>query len=161
MSKKKILLVDDDIDFVQAQSILLEIHGYEIVSANSGQEGFEKVVAEMPDLIILDVNMEREFSGFELHRKIRENKNLIGIPIIMLTGIETYHISHQIIEMYRAMRGVDDFEMNRVLRISNFGDDVAVEYFEEDGKAVYLPLDAFVSKSHVHEKLSEEIKKFV
>jgi len=161
MNKKKILLVDDDIDFVHAQGILLENLGYEITSAKSGKEGYEKIQNETPDLVILDVDMEKEFSGFELHRKIRETKNLIGIPIIILTGIETYHVSNKIIEMYRSMRGNNDFEMNRVLRISDYESDVAVEYYDINGKAIYLLLDSFISKVHVHDKLINEIKKFI
>jgi len=161
MITKKILLVDDDKDFVQAQSIMLKHLGYEIIIANSGKEGYEKIVAEKPQLIILDVNMEKEFSGFEVHKKVRENPDLIDIPIIMLTGIDTYHVSHQIIEMYRSMRGKDDFEMNRVLRISDYNTNVAVEYYDEKGEVVYLPLDAFVSKSNANTLLHEEIKKFI
>lgn len=160
-NKKKILLVDDDKDFVSAQSTLLSYLGHEIIPAYSAKEGYEKVVEHNPDLIILDVNMESEFSGFELHKKIREDKRFIGIPIIILTGIETYHVSHQIIDMYRSMRGNEDFEMNRVLQISNQGRDVAVEYYDEDGKTVYLPLDSFISKSKVTGNLVKEIEKFL
>jgi CheY-like chemotaxis protein len=160
-NKKKILLIDDDKDFVDAQTTLLSYLGHEIVAAYSAKEGFEKVVEHNPDLIILDVNMESEFSGFELHKKIREDKRFVDIPIIIMTGIETYHVSHQIIEMYRSMKNDKDFEVHKVLHISNHGNDVAIEYYDEEGKTVYLPLDSFISKSNVQGNLANEIAKFI
>jgi len=157
--KKTILLIDDDNDFVMAQKALISSLGYDIITANSGADGFLMAKEYHPDLIILDVNMEREFSGFEVHQKIRLDKALINIPIIILTGIETYQIGEQIIDMYRSLRGKDDFEINRVLRITDqLRGEVAVEYFDEDGKAVYLPLDSFISKTNADTHLLKEIQ---
>ena len=89
MKTKKILLVDDDNDFISAQGALLKHAGYEVYLAFSGAEGFIKATEVNPDLVILDVNMETKNSGFELNQKIRTDKDLKNIPIIMLTGIET------------------------------------------------------------------------
>jgi CheY-like chemotaxis protein len=161
MESKKILMVDDDRDFLESQSLMLKHLGYNVVTANGSEEGFEQAKTCNPDLIILDVNMEKKYSGFELHKQIRENKELGQIPIILLTGVVTYSISNQLIDMYREMRGKDDFEINRVLKISDNGSEIAVEYFDEDGKPIYLPLDSFVSKSVVEMKLVDEIKRFL
>ena len=55
--KAKILLVDDDIDFVQATKMVLESKPYEVIVAHEGDEGLRKAREEKPDLIILDVNL--------------------------------------------------------------------------------------------------------
>ncbi|NTV80087.1 MAG: response regulator, partial [Candidatus Aminicenantes bacterium] len=55
----KILLVDDDPDFLEMHKAVLLNHGYEVLTAMSGREGLERVRAEMPDLIILDLMMEK------------------------------------------------------------------------------------------------------
>jgi CheY-like chemotaxis protein len=55
--KKKILLVDDDPDFVEAVRVIVESGGYEVRVAYDGQEGLDAVAEEKPDLIVLDVMM--------------------------------------------------------------------------------------------------------
>ena len=54
---KKVLVIDDDEKTVKFISVALQEHGYETVSAPDGKEGFERVKAEKPDLVILDVMM--------------------------------------------------------------------------------------------------------
>ena len=80
MSSKKILLVDDDLDFSSAISTILSSNGYDVMIANSGIEGYEMAQNFMPDLFILDVNMETKSAGFELNKnyiatKLCENRN--------------------------------------------------------------------------------------
>ena len=159
--KKTIFMVDDDKDFLESQSLILIHHNYHVVSCNSSAVALEKALETKPDLFILDVNMEREFSGFELHQKIRQAPEIKHVPIILLSGIITYSISKHLIDMYREMRSKNDFEINKVLKISDGDNDLAIEYIDEDGKAIILPLDAFVSKSDVNTKLLQEIKKFL
>jgi len=159
--KKTIFMVDDDKDFLESQKVILTHHNFHVETCNSSATALEKAVEINPDLVILDVNMEKEFSGFELHRKFRQNPRLKHVPIIMLTGIVTYSISHHLIDFYREMRTRDDFEISKVLKISDGEKDLAIEYFDEEGNAVVLPLDGFVSKSEVHTKLLNEIHKFL
>lgn len=86
----KILMIDDDKDFVEAVKFILEEKGYEFVFSNDPKEGYEKIKMEKPNLIILDVMMERKASGFILSRKIRKDPEIPGgskVPIIMLTGM--------------------------------------------------------------------------
>ena len=88
MSKKaKILLVDDDVDFVDLNKAVLENGDYEVVAAFSAKEGLEKVIIEMPDLIILDLMMEKHDSGFDFAKKIKANPDYRNIPILMLTSV--------------------------------------------------------------------------
>jgi CheY-like chemotaxis protein len=84
---KKILIIDDDASFVEAQSMLLEARGYSIISAENGTIGFEKAQKEKPDLIILDVMMTSKTEGFNVARSLRDNFETKLIPIVMVTGI--------------------------------------------------------------------------
>jgi two-component system, OmpR family, phosphate regulon response regulator PhoB len=83
---KRVLVVDDDPDVRLFSQTVLEENGYIPVLATNGEEGEEAVKKEKPDLIILDVLMPRE-SGIRLYRKLKTNKKLKDIPIIMLSGI--------------------------------------------------------------------------
>ena len=72
MAGEKIMLVDDDQDFVEVLSMTLEGEGYEVVTAYSGEEARESIPEEMPHLIVLDVMMETETEGFKVARWLRE-----------------------------------------------------------------------------------------
>ena len=91
----KILIIDDDPDIVTAVRLTLESAGHQIVAANSGKEGLEKVKAERPDLIILDVMMETHTEGFQLALKLHspdpssDLKKFKDTPILMLTAIHS------------------------------------------------------------------------
>jgi len=161
MKTKKILLVDDDNDFISAQGALLKHAGYEIYFAFSGAEGFLKAKEVKPDLVILDVNMETQNSGFELNQKIRSDNDLKNIPIIMLTGIETYPISRQSLELYNMMLDSGDFDIRKVLKIQESSNNIAVEYFDENAKPFYLSLDSFVAKGSEKGVLENEIHRFL
>lgn len=83
-TKAKILLVDDDPDFVSATKIVLESK-YEVVTASEGEEGIQKARDEKPDLIILDVIMPVK-DGFSAAEQLKKDPQLAEIPIIMLTS---------------------------------------------------------------------------
>ena len=84
---KKILVVDDDIDFVQPIKRLLEVNQYKVIEARDGKEGIEKACSEKPDLILLDVMMTRLNEGFDTFRELRTNVETKSIPVIMTTSI--------------------------------------------------------------------------
>lgn len=84
--KIRVLLVDDDPDFIEANSIILEASGFEVLTAASGAEGLKKVEEEKPDVVVLDVMMENTDEGFSVARKIRRNLHS-DVPIIMLTSV--------------------------------------------------------------------------
>jgi len=83
----KILVIDDDPDLVEAISTLLESRGFETVSAENGQQGFEKAKKELPDLILLDVMMATKTEGFDIARNLHDDSATKGIPVVMVTGI--------------------------------------------------------------------------
>lgn len=85
--KPKILVVDDDPDFVEATRIILEANGYEVISASDGSEGLLMVREEKPDLVILDVMMSSILDGLNMSWKMQEDPELRNIPILMVTSI--------------------------------------------------------------------------
>ncbi len=88
MSKRnKILLVDDDPDFIEMHKAVLKNHGYTVFTAANGSEGLGKVRAEMPDLIILDLMMEKHDAGFSFSKEIKSDPLFKTIPILMVTSV--------------------------------------------------------------------------
>lgn len=85
MSKGKLLIVDDDKDFVTALSARLESRGFVVVKAFDGKEGLEKAYTEKPDAIVLDVTMP-EMNGFDICKKLKTDENYKTVPVIMLTA---------------------------------------------------------------------------
>ncbi|NLP12085.1 response regulator [bacterium] len=85
--KKKILLIDDDVDLIELNKALLTVMGYEVLFAYNGQEGLDMVARYAPDLIILDVMMNSPGEGFEVARAIKENPDTGHIPIVMLSAV--------------------------------------------------------------------------
>ena len=83
--KKRILLVDDEVDFVEVLRVRLEDSNYEVIVAYDGEEGLERAERDQPDLIILDVILPK-ISGFDVCRKLKIDENFKNIPIIMLTA---------------------------------------------------------------------------
>ena len=86
-SKKRILIVDDDVNFVESNKDLLEAEGYTVLTAYDGVSGYALAVREKPDLMILDVMMATHTEGFEVSRKIPQTPELRGMPVLLLTGI--------------------------------------------------------------------------
>ncbi len=84
--KKKILLVDDDPDFIEAVKVIVESGGYDVRVAYDGKEGLEAVQEEKPDLIVLDVMMP-VMNGHETCARLKANKETAEIPVILLTAV--------------------------------------------------------------------------
>ena len=80
---KKVLLIDDDIDLVEANKIVLEANGYLVYTAYNGEDGLKMAKQEIPDVIILDVSMEKKDEGFYVSQKIRSTPEIAKIPILI------------------------------------------------------------------------------
>jgi CheY-like chemotaxis protein len=83
----KILIVDDDPDFVEATRIVLEKVGHTCISAGSGNEGFKRVKEDKPDLVILDVIMDTVLDGLSVSQRMHDEPETRDVPIIMVTSI--------------------------------------------------------------------------
>jgi CheY-like chemotaxis protein len=83
----KILIVDDDPDFVTATRIVLEKNGHSVISADSGEAGYQRARVDQPDLIILDVIMDTVLDGVSTSQRVHDDPQVSEIPIIMVTSI--------------------------------------------------------------------------
>jgi len=86
--QKNILLVDDDEDFLTATKLVLEKSGFKVETCMSAKECLAKLKLTMPDVIILDVMMESDHSGFDLCRELKRDPHTKAIPILMLTAVD-------------------------------------------------------------------------
>ena len=84
-NKKKVLVVDDDIQAVEMLSVILEDKGFDVIPAYVGEIGLKKAKEYLPDIIILDITMPG-MDGFKVCEEIKRNPPTSHIPIIMLTG---------------------------------------------------------------------------
>lgn len=83
----KILVVDDDPDFVSATKIVLEKNDHEVISASSGDTGYQRAKDDRPDLVLLDVIMDTVLDGLSVSQRMHDDPELRNIPIIMVTSI--------------------------------------------------------------------------
>jgi CheY-like chemotaxis protein len=83
----KILFVDDDRDFLAAQSAFFGARGFEVSTLDRVEGALERIAEFAPDVIVLDLMMEHYDSGFMLSRRIRESPSYARVPIIMLSGV--------------------------------------------------------------------------
>ena len=81
----KILMVDDDVDFLEAGQKILESQGHTVFLATTSEDGEAKIKSENPELIFLDVMMQQPDDGIALAQKL--HKDGITIPVIMLSGV--------------------------------------------------------------------------
>ena len=87
MENAKIMIVDDDVDLTKALQITLESQQYTVSTAADRTEGMEKIKAEKPDLLILDVMMTTWQDGFEMARELKKDPELKDMLILMLTAV--------------------------------------------------------------------------
>ena len=83
----KIVMVDDNTDFLFTMETFLTRNGFEVGTSEDGQKGLELIRNKVPDIILLDVMTETLFSGFELCKQLRMDDNLKDIPIIGISGM--------------------------------------------------------------------------
>jgi len=86
MSKKYVLIVDDDPDLVETVCMMLEDKGYEVGRAYDGVEGEEAIKDRRPDLLVLDVMMPRK-DGYQLCAELKADTATRDIPVILLTAV--------------------------------------------------------------------------
>ena len=82
----KILVVDDDPDFVDSVKMMLESKSYNVITAYDGIEGLQKTKEESPDLVILDVMMPNK-DGYSVCAELKADPEYNKIPILLLTAV--------------------------------------------------------------------------
>jgi len=91
--QKKILIIEDDIDMVEAMRVALERPDRRVISSYSPDEGLSKAKEQNPDLIILDVMFGKngKTEGFDYAVKFKQEETLASIPILMVSAVNTEH----------------------------------------------------------------------
>ena len=85
--RTKLLMIDDDPDFVDGVKSILEKADYQVDATYNPKDGFEALQANPPDLLLLDIMMGRGAEGVMLARKIRKDSRLREIPVLIITGM--------------------------------------------------------------------------
>ncbi|MCX8021687.1 MAG: response regulator [Syntrophorhabdaceae bacterium] len=85
--KTKILLVDNDVDFVDLHKAVLENNGFDVAVAYAGREVMDKVKFEQPDIIVLDLMLEKHDTGFGVAKALKADPVYKKIPILMITAV--------------------------------------------------------------------------
>lgn len=84
---KRILIIDDDVDFVDLNKAVLENNGFEVETAFSAREGMDKVQFDAPNLILLDLMLEKHDTGFSFAKSIKADPRYKDIPILMISAV--------------------------------------------------------------------------
>ncbi len=104
LSHARILLAEDSTFYRNLLSSYLSADGYEVITAEDGQQAWERIMSEQIDLVITDIEMPR-MNGFELTQKIKESEQFKHIPVIAVTSLSGEDDKRRGIEA-----GVDDYQ---------------------------------------------------
>ncbi len=85
----KILIVDDDPDFVLVCRTVLQKEGYDVLEAANGRRALEVMGKDRPDLVLLDVMMSTILEGVDVSKEMQSDPNLKDVPIVMISSIAT------------------------------------------------------------------------
>ncbi len=112
-AKAKIMVIDDDPDFRDAITPILQSALYQVVTASNPKEGKEKILEEKPDLILLDIMMDSLFDGFSLCHAIKTSKDFEVVkdtPVIFVSAVKEITGSRfQFKGEEQGMSGPDDY----------------------------------------------------
>ncbi len=85
MGKARILYIEDNIDNMTLVKRVLEIEGYEVISAETGKEGLNKAQTNELDIVITDINLP-DVDGYEVTKQLKNNKKTAHIPVVAMTA---------------------------------------------------------------------------
>jgi two-component system, cell cycle response regulator len=157
-----ILVVDDNPDNLEIISTRLRFRGYEVSTAERGEEAIEKVHAEAPDLILLDIMMP-DMDGYEVARRIRAERDLPYVPIIVVTARDSTEDKVTGLDA-----GADDYltkpinfpeleaRVRSMLRIKRLQDQLEEKNRELEQLSISDGLTGLYNHRHLHELLTDE-----
>ena len=108
-----IMLVDDDLDFLEINRHVLEARGYRILCFSDPEKALERLALDKPDLVITDLMMNRLDSGFSLSQRIKDDSRFGDIPVVIVTAIGSrrgFDLSPRTAEELAAMHAEAYFE---------------------------------------------------
>ncbi|OGW80255.1 MAG: hypothetical protein A3G33_06170 [Omnitrophica bacterium RIFCSPLOWO2_12_FULL_44_17] len=157
LAGKKILLMDDDLTYLQILKRELVIDGYQVMDVTTGEQCFEKVKEEMPDLILLSLEMS-DLEGTDVCREIHKAKRFYSVPVLMLTPTDS---REQIIRSFEAgandcVAKTDNLKLIK-LRIISI---LKRKYFEEEMRKVRTQLSGAEMKMIIANSEKEIQKQF-
>jgi DNA-binding response OmpR family regulator len=154
---KKILLVDDDITYLQAMKRALEASNYEVITASSGEQCFEKLKDQLPDVILLDLRMP-EIDGADICRKVRSIRKFQHIPVVMLTASDA---QEDVIRSFEA--GITDYVIKsgdfKIINLRIYSI-LRRKHFEEEAQKIRAQLTEAEKQALVANAEKEVEKKF-
>ena len=121
----KILVVDDNQDSRELVIKILKGKGHQLIEAVDGEDALEKVAAEQPDLILMDISLPK-IDGYEVTRRLKQNKKFASIPVIALTA----HAMKGDKEKSLAS-GCDDY-ISKPINVRDFYDRIKVFLMDSD-----------------------------
>jgi CheY-like chemotaxis protein len=83
----KILVVDDDKDFIKITKMILQANNHDVTTAANGEQALAAMRKDKPDLVILDIMMSYILDGLDVRRTMAQDKDLQDIPVIMATSL--------------------------------------------------------------------------
>jgi CheY-like chemotaxis protein len=160
MNKKKILVVDDEPQVLEALRKILEKEGYKVITSDNKKEALKLAIAALPDLAILDVMMATHYEGFEMAKELHDHPECKHIPVLLHTSIEVFTTSESsVIEMAYEFRQNPNFrELQVILLKDSVSGDAGIDYRTEDGKTVWVPVSGFLKKPVDPEVLLKEVR---
>jgi CheY-like chemotaxis protein len=160
MNTKRILIVDDDVDIINVITTILEHEGYEVISAVNKEDGLKLAKEAKPDLAILDVMMTTHFEGFEMAEALINDEAFKNLPILMQTSIEVFTTTNESVRaMAREFRQDPKYSELQVILLKDIVTGQAgIDYRNDEGKSIWLPVDGFLKKPVDSKKLLPEIK---
>ena len=162
-TKKKILVVDDDVDIQVTIRTILTGKNYEVITASGKEEGIAKAKEEHPDLAILDVMMNTPYEGFEMACEMGEDKQLGYLPVLIETSVDVMTTSRPDMQaLAREYRQSANAEGLEVLLVKNpVTGEAAIDYLTENGNSVFFPVAGFLAKPVSAEKLLNELDRIL
>jgi CheY-like chemotaxis protein len=83
----KVLVIDDDPDFVEFMRIVLETGGYQVFYASNAQDGLALLRTAHPDIVLLDIMMSYSMEGLDVTQMMREDQDLRSIPLVIISSV--------------------------------------------------------------------------
>jgi diguanylate cyclase (GGDEF)-like protein len=152
VKKQRILVIDDEATLLEVMRINLEIEGYEVVTALSGETGLVSAVVDEPDVILLDIMMP-DVDGWEICQRLRSDTRTKYTPVIMLTALDE---THNVVKGFES--GADDYLAKPFNNAELFARIRAV--LSKAGKGLVVdPLTKLPGKHQIYEETRKRLER--
>ena len=160
MLKSKIMIVDDDPDVISVVEHILSCKGHKVLCAFNKAEALQILEYEKPDLAILDVIMSTQYEGFELAKVFATRPDLKDIPVLIQTSIDVLVTTRpDVQDMAREFRQDPNFKEFEVIFIRDMiTGNAGIDYRDDAGRSVWVPVNGFIPKPIDTKKLKEEVE---